>query len=156
MRVTISAGLAQLVEGTMTAESLMRGWMDSPHHRDNILGDFTQIGVALARDKDGAPYWCADFGTPWERLDPVRAGGDLVTALNRERTSADLRPLVAREKLTRAAQQIADHPSQQTLANQIELHPRVVAEVIVLATYSKLGWKGFSGYERMLSPFAVP
>ncbi len=93
--------------GFRNVEGLMRGWMESPHHRENILGKYTQVGIAAARDRSGTPYWCVDFGTPWEKLDPARAGEDLITALNKERSSADLRPLVAHAKLTAAATRIA-------------------------------------------------
>ena len=34
--------------GRFTVEKLMKGWMDSPHHKQNILGSFSQIGVACA------------------------------------------------------------------------------------------------------------
>jgi len=50
--------------GTFTTERLMRGWMDSPHHKKNILGSFSQIGVACAIASDGKRYWCVTFGLP--------------------------------------------------------------------------------------------
>jgi uncharacterized protein YkwD len=36
--------------------------MDSLHHKQNILGSFSQIGVACAIDEDGKRYWCVTFG----------------------------------------------------------------------------------------------
>lgn len=48
-------------------ERLMKGWMDSPHHKANILGPFSQIGVAYATGSDGKRYWCVTFGLPMRR-----------------------------------------------------------------------------------------
>ena len=42
----------------------MKGWMDSSHHKRNILGGFSQIGVGSAIDEDGKRYWCVNFGLP--------------------------------------------------------------------------------------------
>lgn len=50
--------------GYFTIERLMKGWMDSPHHKKNILGSFSQIGVACATAPDGKRYWCVIFGLP--------------------------------------------------------------------------------------------
>jgi uncharacterized protein YkwD len=50
--------------GYFTTERLMKGWMDSPHHKKNILGSFSQIGVACATGSDGKRYWCVTFGLP--------------------------------------------------------------------------------------------
>lgn len=47
------------------AASVMDGWMNSPGHRANILGaSYTQIGVGVAHDSTGAPYYCQVFGAP--------------------------------------------------------------------------------------------
>jgi uncharacterized protein YkwD len=44
---------------------LIDGWMGSAPHRANILNSsFTQIGVALAYDSSGNPYYCEVFGAP--------------------------------------------------------------------------------------------
>ena len=53
--------------GRFTVEKLMIGWMDSPHHKRNILGSFSQIGVAYATGEDGKRYWCVTFGLPIRR-----------------------------------------------------------------------------------------
>lgn len=45
-------------------ESVMGGWMRSPGHRRNILGDYSELGVGRATGGDGASYWCVTFGTP--------------------------------------------------------------------------------------------
>jgi uncharacterized protein YkwD len=53
--------------GRFTAERVMKGWMNSPPHRSNILGSFSQIGVACAIAEDGKRYWCVNFGLPARR-----------------------------------------------------------------------------------------
>jgi uncharacterized protein YkwD len=53
--------------GNFTVEGLMKGWMESPHHKRNILGSFSQIGVACATGEDGKRYWCVTFGLPARR-----------------------------------------------------------------------------------------
>ena len=47
------------------ASSVMNGWMNSPGHRANMLdAGFTQIGVGIALDAQGSPYYCQVFGCP--------------------------------------------------------------------------------------------
>jgi uncharacterized protein YkwD len=53
--------------GYFTTEVLMNGWMDSPRHKRNILGSFSQIGVACAIAESGKCYWCVTFGLPDRR-----------------------------------------------------------------------------------------
>lgn len=50
--------------GQSSIEDVMEGWLDSPPHKKNILGSFSQIGVGYAKSKDGTPYWCVTFGLP--------------------------------------------------------------------------------------------
>jgi uncharacterized protein YkwD len=40
---------------------VMKGWMNSAGHKANILGNYTQIGVAVAYSADGTPYWTMDL-----------------------------------------------------------------------------------------------
>jgi uncharacterized protein YkwD len=56
-----------IAAGQFTVDALMKGWMESPHHKRNILGSFSQIGVACAIDPDGKRYWCVTFGLPARR-----------------------------------------------------------------------------------------
>jgi uncharacterized protein YkwD len=56
-----------IAAGRFNIERLMKGWMDSPHHKRNILGSFSQIGVAYATAVDGKRYWCVNFGLPARR-----------------------------------------------------------------------------------------
>lgn len=53
--------------GVRSGEEVMKGWMKSPSHKANILGNFTQIGAACATAADGTPYWCVTFGLPARR-----------------------------------------------------------------------------------------
>jgi len=53
--------------GQPDAEGVMKVWMNSPPHKKNILGGFSQMGVGYARAEDGTPYWCVTFGFPLNR-----------------------------------------------------------------------------------------
>ena len=54
--------------GARTPEEALRIWMKSPGHKANILkGDFTQLGVGIAKSADGSLYYAQVFGTPRER-----------------------------------------------------------------------------------------
>ena len=54
-----------LAFGYPNASSVVQGWMDSPGHRANILGAaYTEIGVGLAIDGNGRPYYAQMFGRP--------------------------------------------------------------------------------------------
>ena len=46
-------------------EDLMKAWMASKGHRENILNDVcTEIGLGIAKDKDGKVYYTQMFGKP--------------------------------------------------------------------------------------------
>jgi len=53
-----------IARGQSTSEAVMQSWMQSPGHRQNILGDFTEVGAARASSKSGTPYWCVVFASP--------------------------------------------------------------------------------------------
>lgn len=53
--------------GYFSVERVMKGWMDSPGHKRNILGGYSEIGVGCAVDEDGKRYWCVTFGLPSSR-----------------------------------------------------------------------------------------
>jgi len=50
--------------GYFPVDRVMKGWMDSPGHKRNILGSFSEIGVGCAVGEDGKRYWCVTFGLP--------------------------------------------------------------------------------------------
>lgn len=45
------------------AESVVDAWLNSSGHRANILGDFTHLGVGVAWDAQGRPYYVQNFAT---------------------------------------------------------------------------------------------
>ena len=47
--------------GQETEESVVNSWMWSPGHRWNVLGNYTDVGFGMAKDKEGRPYWCTVF-----------------------------------------------------------------------------------------------
>jgi uncharacterized protein YkwD len=53
-----------------SVRSIFRAWMNSPSHRENILGEYAQVGISLAtgdlEGKAGAHVWAAHFGSRCE------------------------------------------------------------------------------------------
>lgn len=47
--------------GYNSAESVMKGWMNSPGHRSNILGNYSTIGIGCF-EYNGVDYWVQLFG----------------------------------------------------------------------------------------------
>ncbi len=105
----VRAGYHYLTAGENVAngygdvKKVMQGWMDSPPHKTNVLGDFDEIGVARVYAEDGKPYWCADFGRPMPKFDPATAATDLLKKLNEERSTAKLPSLAVDTRLAKAA-----------------------------------------------------
>jgi uncharacterized protein YkwD len=61
------AAAENVAYGFDDVDTVMSGWMKSPGHKRNILGNFSEIGVGRAIARDGASYWCVTFGTPASR-----------------------------------------------------------------------------------------
>lgn len=60
-----SAAGENIAMGQSTAAAVMNAWMNSPGHRSNIMSaSYTQIGVGLAKDKNGRCYWTQMFIKP--------------------------------------------------------------------------------------------
>lgn len=60
-----SAAGENIAYGQRTPAEVMRDWMNSPGHRSNILsGAYTEIGVGLAKNKNGVCYWTQQFMKP--------------------------------------------------------------------------------------------
>ena len=56
-----------IAAGSADAESVVKGWLDSPGHCRNIMGpQFTEMGLAYASDpkSEAGIYWSQVFGTP--------------------------------------------------------------------------------------------
>lgn len=52
-----------IANGYPTPKSVVRGWMNSPDHKRNILKcRFQDTGVGYATDAVGVAYWTQDFG----------------------------------------------------------------------------------------------
>ncbi|GAC1471580.1 MAG: hypothetical protein NVSMB9_17900 [Isosphaeraceae bacterium] len=102
-----------VAQGQRTVKEVMRAWMNSPHHRVNILGAYSEVGIAMVRDDEGDPFWCVNFGTPWPSLDADDAADALVEALNKDRSLAGRSTLKRNSKLDSASMEIAG-----TLARQ--------------------------------------
>jgi len=63
--IRFSAAGENIAKGQRTPEEVVRGWMNSPGHRANILNrSFTEIGVGAARNKNGVIYWTQLFIKP--------------------------------------------------------------------------------------------
>ncbi|GGT92911.1 CAP domain-containing protein [Actinomadura citrea] len=57
-----SPGAENIAKGYPTASAVVKGWMDSPGHRANILNcGLRAIGVGMASGS-GGPLWTQDFG----------------------------------------------------------------------------------------------
>ena len=50
-----------VAEGFPDIASVMAGWMSSPPHRGDILGDYDRAGGGMATNPSGTPYWCVQF-----------------------------------------------------------------------------------------------
>lgn len=57
-----SAAGENIAYGQRTPAEVMRDWMNSPGHRSNIMGrNYTEVGVGLAKNKNGVCYWTQMF-----------------------------------------------------------------------------------------------
>ncbi|RLN69204.1 hypothetical protein BBJ29_010162 [Phytophthora kernoviae] len=59
-----SAVAENVAAGQVDVEAVMDAWMDSPGHRENILGDYTMLGASYAYNDNTEykHYWTQDFG----------------------------------------------------------------------------------------------
>jgi uncharacterized protein YkwD len=54
-----------IAQKQLTPTAAVDAWMKSPGHRRNLLGEvYTHIGVGMAVNANGEPYWVQVFGTP--------------------------------------------------------------------------------------------
>lgn len=64
--LSVAAGNGNVGEniawGQVSEEEVTDAWMESPGHRQNILGKrFKRVGFGMKKDKNDRPYWCAVF-----------------------------------------------------------------------------------------------
>jgi uncharacterized protein YkwD len=51
-------------EGSPSADEIFKGWMNSPHHKENILRkEYKEIGIGIATNEKGETYFTQVFGT---------------------------------------------------------------------------------------------
>ncbi len=63
--IRYSAAGENIAKGQKTPQEVMTSWMNSPGHKSNILSpSYTQIGVGLAKNKNGNAYWTQMFIKP--------------------------------------------------------------------------------------------
>ena len=63
--ISMAAGGENIAMGQRTPNEVVTAWMNSPGHRGNILSTaFTEIGVGLAKNKNGTCYWTQMFIRP--------------------------------------------------------------------------------------------
>jgi uncharacterized protein YkwD len=97
-----------VARGYSSVPSVMKVWMESPPHRKNILdAEYTEIGVAVVKGKDGREYWAAEFGRPIPEFPPGEAERDLVERINRTREAARKPKLEVDARLAAAAEERA-------------------------------------------------
>ena len=47
--------------GKLSAEGVVKGWINSPHHRKNIEGDYTYMGIGVAKNNKGISFFTQIF-----------------------------------------------------------------------------------------------
>lgn len=63
--IKMAAGGENIAMGQRTPQEVVTAWMNSPGHRGNILSTaYTEIGVGVAKDKNGSYYWTQMFIRP--------------------------------------------------------------------------------------------
>ncbi|RAJ06893.1 Cysteine-rich secretory protein family protein [Chitinophaga skermanii] len=56
------AGAAENVAyGNLDAQGVVNGWINSPGHRKNMLGDYTMIGIGVAEGKNNITFFTQVF-----------------------------------------------------------------------------------------------
>jgi uncharacterized protein YkwD len=54
-----------IAHNSQSPKDAVAGWMASAGHKTNILNaEYTQIGLAVAKNDKGEPYWVQVFGAP--------------------------------------------------------------------------------------------
>ncbi len=63
--ISYKAAGENIAKGQRTPAEVMKGWMNSPGHRANILSSsYTEIGVGYVTDSNGTAYWVQHFIRP--------------------------------------------------------------------------------------------
>lgn len=76
-------GAAENVAYGYSVNTVTTAWINSPGHRANILGNYTHIGIGIARAANGQLYYTQNFGlyeavsTPTAIINPQTTAGTL-------------------------------------------------------------------------------
>ena len=61
----VRAAGENIAEGQRSAADVMAAWLDSLHHRTNVLSrDYTEVGAGIAIARNGRLYFVQVFGRP--------------------------------------------------------------------------------------------
>ncbi|MBO9153904.1 CAP domain-containing protein [Chitinophaga sp. GCM10012297] len=58
---TVRAAAENVAYGNLSAQAVVDGWIKSPGHRKNMLGDFNLIGIGTAKGKGNIVYFTQIF-----------------------------------------------------------------------------------------------
>ncbi|WP_341836699.1 CAP domain-containing protein [Chitinophaga pollutisoli] len=58
---TVRAAAENVAYGNLSAEAVVDGWIKSPGHRKNMLGDFNLIGIGTAKGKGNIVFFTQIF-----------------------------------------------------------------------------------------------
>jgi len=65
--LTKASGAGSVAEniawGQSSEEEVLKSWMGSWGHKNNILGPYSKMGFGISKDKDGRKYWCVVFSS---------------------------------------------------------------------------------------------
>jgi len=53
----VTSAAENVAEGYINAEEVVKGWIESKGHRENIEGDYTHLGTGIAKGSDGTHYF---------------------------------------------------------------------------------------------------
>ena len=140
-----------VARGQTSAKAVMRAWLNSPPHRKNILGHYTQVGMAVVRSDDGSPFWCVEFGDPWPTLDSAKARAEVVDGLNREREKHGLAPLKEDPRLVKVAMRVAE-----TLAGAATLDQKTAVAIPLDGALRESGYSYRSVSRLLASGLPLP
>lgn len=55
------AASEDIADGQVSAQQVVAGWLNSPPHRANIMGNYNAVGIGIAATDQGVLFWCAVF-----------------------------------------------------------------------------------------------
>jgi uncharacterized protein YkwD len=64
---SFSAVAENIARGQRAPRQTLMTWLESPPHRANLLGDYTEAGIGIAVASDGERYWTMVLAKPTRR-----------------------------------------------------------------------------------------